>query len=121
MTQNQEGFFAEAHVKLRPVDFTTDGVFVCVLAHAPKSIDESITQAQAAAARAVSLLSEKIRYVSGAVAHINRSIAVVTVFVSPSVHISPGIKKKPASLKSNLFCAKGVVFVWLLAGRGLWI
>jgi len=47
--QNQEGFFAEAHVKLRPVDFTTDGVFVCGLAHAPKPIDESITQAQTAA------------------------------------------------------------------------
>jgi heterodisulfide reductase subunit A len=70
--QNQEGFFAEAHVKLRPVDFTTDGVFLCGLAHAPKSIDESITQAQAAAARAVSLLSEKKKYVSGAVAHINQ-------------------------------------------------
>jgi heterodisulfide reductase subunit A len=69
---NKEGFFAEAHVKLRPVDFNTDGVFVCGLAHAPKSIDESITQAQAAAAKAVSLLSEKRRYVSGAVAHINR-------------------------------------------------
>ena len=70
--QNQEGFFAEAHVKLRPVDFATDGVFVCGLAHAPKSVDESITQAQAAAARAVSLLSEKRRYVSGAVAHISQ-------------------------------------------------
>ena len=46
--QNQEGFFAEAHVKLRLVDFTTDGVFVCGLAHAPKSIDESITQAHPA-------------------------------------------------------------------------
>ena len=47
--QNKEGFFAETHVKLRPFDFNTDGVFVCVLAHAPKSIDESITQAQTAA------------------------------------------------------------------------
>ncbi len=72
VTQNQEGFFAEAHVKLRPVDFTTDGVFVCGLAHAPKSIDKAITQAQAAAAKAVSLLSDKRRYVSGAVAHINQ-------------------------------------------------
>ncbi|MEJ2475633.1 MAG: FAD-dependent oxidoreductase, partial [Desulfobacterales bacterium] len=45
---NADGFFAEAHVKLRPVDFATDGVFVCGLAHAPKPIDESITQAQAA-------------------------------------------------------------------------
>jgi len=54
---NADGFFAEAHVKLRPVDFATDGVFVCGIAHAPKSIDESITQAQAAAARAVTILA----------------------------------------------------------------
>ncbi len=53
---NDDGFFAEAHVKLRPVDFATDGIFVCGLAHAPKPIDESITQAQAAAARAATIL-----------------------------------------------------------------
>jgi len=49
---NAEGFFQEAHVKLRPVDFATDGVFVCGLAHSPKSIDEAISQSHAAAARA---------------------------------------------------------------------
>ena len=49
---NSEGFFQEAHVKLRPVDFATDGVFVCGLAHSPKSMDEAISQAHAAAARA---------------------------------------------------------------------
>ena len=49
---NSDGFFQEAHVKLRPVDFATDGIFVCGLAHSPKSIDESIGQAQAAASRA---------------------------------------------------------------------
>jgi heterodisulfide reductase subunit A len=69
--QNADGFFAEAHVKLRPVDFATDGVFVCGMAHAPKPIDESITQAQAAAARAVTLLSAKIIPVSGTVAEVN--------------------------------------------------
>jgi heterodisulfide reductase subunit A len=55
---DNDGFFAEAHVKLRPVDFATDGIFVCGLAHAPKSIDESIAQAQAAAARAVTILAK---------------------------------------------------------------
>jgi len=49
---NSEGFFLEAHVKLRPVDFATDGIFVAGLAHSPKPIDEAISQAQAAAARA---------------------------------------------------------------------
>jgi heterodisulfide reductase subunit A len=47
-----DGFFFEAHVKLRPVDFATDGVFVCGTAHSPKTIPESIAQAYAAASRA---------------------------------------------------------------------
>ncbi|OQX63269.1 MAG: heterodisulfide reductase [Desulfococcus sp. 4484_242] len=71
VSQNEDGFFAEAHVKLRPVDFATDGVFVCGLAHSPKPIDESIAQAQAAAARAVTLLSAKTIAVSGTVAWVD--------------------------------------------------
>ena len=54
---NSEGFFLEAHMKLRPVDFMTDGVFLCGLAHSPKTIEESIVQAQAAASRAATILS----------------------------------------------------------------
>ena len=53
----QDGFFLEAHVKLRPVDFAVDGVFLCGLAHFPKPVDESIAQAAAAAARAAIPLS----------------------------------------------------------------
>ncbi|MGD8979964.1 MAG: FAD-dependent oxidoreductase [Desulfobacterales bacterium] len=67
---NADGFFAEAHVKLRPVDFATDGVFVCGLAHAPKPIDESITQAQAASARAVTVLAMKDIKLGGIISHI---------------------------------------------------
>ncbi len=67
---NQDGFFAEAHVKLRPVDFATDGLFVCGLAHAPKSIDESITQAQAAAARAITILAKKTIKLGGIISRI---------------------------------------------------
>ena len=55
---NDEGFFLEAHMKLRPVDFATEGVFVCGLAHAPKSLDESIAQAKAAAGRAATILAK---------------------------------------------------------------
>ncbi len=55
---NSEGFFLEAHMKLRPVDFMTDGVFLCGLAHSPKTIDECILQAQAASTRATSVLSQ---------------------------------------------------------------
>ena len=53
---NDDGFYLEAHVKLRPVDFSTDGVFVCGLAHYPKPIEESVAQGQAAASRAAALL-----------------------------------------------------------------
>ena len=53
-----EKFFLEAHVKLRPVDLPVDGVFVCGLAHAPKSMDETIAQAQAAAGRACQPLAK---------------------------------------------------------------
>ena len=70
VSQNDDGFFAEAHVKLRPVDFATDGVFLCGLAHAPKPIDESIAQAKAAAARAVTILSLENIKVGGNVSEI---------------------------------------------------
>ena len=53
-----DGFFMEAHAKLRPVDFSTEGVFVAGLAHYPKPIEESIAQALAAAARAATLLAK---------------------------------------------------------------
>jgi heterodisulfide reductase subunit A-like polyferredoxin len=55
---NEDGFFHEAHVKLRPVDFATSGVFVCGLAHGPKYIDESIIQAIAAAGRALTIMTQ---------------------------------------------------------------
>jgi heterodisulfide reductase subunit A len=71
LSQNDDGFFAEAHVKLQPNDFATDGVFLCGLAHGPKPIDESIAQAQAAAARAVTILSAMTISVSGTVAQVS--------------------------------------------------
>jgi heterodisulfide reductase subunit A len=55
----EDGFFLEAHMKLRPVDFASDGIFLCGLAHSPKLIDESIAQASAAAARASTILSKQ--------------------------------------------------------------
>jgi heterodisulfide reductase subunit A len=53
----KDKFFLEAHMKLRPVDFYTDGIFVCGLAHSPKFIEEAISQAYAAAAHASIILS----------------------------------------------------------------
>ncbi len=55
---NKDGFFLEAHMKLRPIDFATDGVFLAGMAHFPKAIEESIVQAQATAARAATVLSK---------------------------------------------------------------
>ena len=65
---NDDGFFVERHAKLGPVEFATDGVFLCGLAHYPKPIDESIAQAQAAASRAVTLLARETIFTSGTIA-----------------------------------------------------
>jgi heterodisulfide reductase subunit A-like polyferredoxin len=66
-----EGFFLEAHVKLRPVDFAADGVFLCGLAHSPRAIDETIAQAQAASVRAVALLAKKQLTATPIIASVN--------------------------------------------------
>ncbi len=63
-----DGFFLEAHVKLRPVDFASDGVFMAGMAHYPKLLDETMIQAQAAAARAARVLSRESLVAGGRVA-----------------------------------------------------
>jgi heterodisulfide reductase subunit A len=70
----KDGFFLEAHMKLRPVDFATDGVFLCGMAHSPKYIDESIAQACAAAARATTILSKPTLEMEGIVANVNEDL-----------------------------------------------
>jgi heterodisulfide reductase subunit A-like polyferredoxin len=69
---NQDGFYLEAHMKLRPVDFASDGVFVAGLAHYPKPIEESIAQARAAAARAATILSRPFVEVEPIVSSVNQ-------------------------------------------------
>jgi heterodisulfide reductase subunit A len=68
---NNDGFFLEAHMKLRPVDFATDGVFVAGLAHYPKPIEEAVAQAKAAASRAALILSLDAIRAGGVVAQID--------------------------------------------------
>ena len=68
---NEDGFFLEAHLKLRPVDFSAAGVFVCGMAHGPKNVEESVTQARAAAARAATVLSRKKLRSGAAVARVD--------------------------------------------------
>jgi heterodisulfide reductase subunit A-like polyferredoxin len=71
---DQDGFFLEAHIKLRPVDFATDGIYLCGLAHSPKFAGEAISQARAAAGRAAALLAQDTVQAKGRVAQINERI-----------------------------------------------
>jgi len=68
-----DGFFQEAHVKLRPVDFAAEGIFLCGTAHYPKHLPEAINQAYGAAGRVLTLLSHDIVTVSGSVCEVNES------------------------------------------------
>jgi len=73
---NPDGFFQEAHVKLRPVDFAAEGVFLCGMAHYPKHIAETISQAYGAAGRAATILSKDSVTASGAVCEVKESDCV---------------------------------------------
>ena len=73
---SEDKFFLEAHMKLRPVDFATDGVFVCGLAHYPKPIEESIAQAQAAAARAANVLAQEFVEVEPIVSEVDQELCI---------------------------------------------
>jgi heterodisulfide reductase subunit A len=68
---DEYGFFLEAHVKLRPLDFATDGVYLCGSAHWPAHLDEAISQAFGAAARAATILSKEQVRASGVVAQVD--------------------------------------------------
>ena len=70
---DNDGFFLEAHVKLRPVDFNTDGIFMAGMAHYPKLLDETMIQAQAAAARAARVLSKETLTAGGRVAVVDEN------------------------------------------------
>jgi len=76
VTRNMDGYLLEAHVKLRPVDFPSEGVFLCGLTHAPKNLDETISQALAAAGRAGVVLSHQSLSIEGTVAKHNKDICM---------------------------------------------
>jgi heterodisulfide reductase subunit A len=71
VTLGPDGFFQEAHVKLRPVEFAADGVFLCGTAHYPKLISEAISQAYGAAGRVLTLLSHDTVVASGSVCEVD--------------------------------------------------
>ncbi|MDO9263478.1 MAG: 4Fe-4S dicluster domain-containing protein, partial [Desulfosalsimonadaceae bacterium] len=113
---NNDGFFMEAHVKLRPVDCATDGVFICGLAHAPKPIDESIAQATAAATRAVTLLARKTIHTSGNTAEVIPAIcSKCGVCVSVCPYSAPSFIDE----KAKFFPGKANINPVLCKGCGL--
>ncbi len=105
---NEDGFFIEAHAKLRPVDFATDGVFLCGLVHYPKPIDESIAQAQAAAARAGTILAKSTIHFAGTVAYTNQgdcSACATCVNICP--YSAPGWNERSKKAEINAALCKG--------------
>ncbi|MBN1135393.1 MAG: FAD-dependent oxidoreductase [Anaerolineae bacterium] len=93
---NLEGFFLEAHVKLQPVDFPAEGLFLAGLAHYPKLIDETIAQAGAAAARAAHILSQEALEVGGVVAQVETDkctgcLTCVRICPFGAVQINPAL------------------------------
>ncbi len=73
---NDNGFFLEAHVKLRPVDFANDGIFLCGTCHSPKNMSESISQASGAASRACMLLCKDKIKAEGSISHIKGDLCI---------------------------------------------
>jgi heterodisulfide reductase subunit A len=98
---NREGYFLEAHMKLRPVDFATDGIFFCGLAHSPRLIGESVSQALAAAARVNTVLSKPFIEAEGVVSVVDEEKCIacgrceeICEYGAPSVtEVSPGVFK----------------------------
>ncbi|UCE36750.1 MAG: CoB--CoM heterodisulfide reductase iron-sulfur subunit A family protein [Thermoplasmata archaeon] len=72
----KDGFFLEAHMKLRPVEFATDGIFVCGLAHSPKFFNECISQSSAAVSRAATILSKEKLFVEGMVSSVDEELCI---------------------------------------------
>jgi heterodisulfide reductase subunit A-like polyferredoxin len=77
VSRNAEGFFNEAHAKLRPVDFPSDGIYLAGLAHYPKPMDETIAQAKAAAGRAATYLAQDVVKVGGVIAVVEQDKCAV--------------------------------------------
>jgi heterodisulfide reductase subunit A-like polyferredoxin len=113
LPMDADGFFMEAHQKLRPLDFPSSGIFLCGLAHSPKFIEESIAQAQGAAARALAILAQEKMNVGGAVAVVDQekcAVCLTCVRVCPYQvpiidHTVPAAYIDPAACHGCGLCA----------------
>jgi heterodisulfide reductase subunit A-like polyferredoxin len=101
----QDGFYMEAHLKLRPLDFVNEGMYVCGIAHAPKSISESISQARGAVSRAMTILSKSHIVVGGIVSEVDegRCVACLTCVRSCPYNV-PIINEKGAAYIEPAAC-----------------
>jgi heterodisulfide reductase subunit A len=103
--RNAFGFFIEAHAKLRPVDMSSEGIYLCGTAHSPKLISETITQALAAASRAGTFLAGTKLNVGGAVAHVDKSrCAACLVCVMSCPYGVPQINEENVSEINEALC-----------------
>ena len=103
--RNIDGFFIEAHAKLRPVDFSSQGIYLCGTAHGPKLISESIAQALAAAARAGSFLARTDITIGGVVAQVEQSrCAACLVCVKACPYGVPQINQDNVSEINEALC-----------------
>ena len=113
---NDDGFFVEKHAKLGPCEFATDGVFLCGLAHYPKSIDEAISQGKAAASRAVTLLAQENIFTSGEVASVDPQMcSSCGVCVSICPYSAPSF----IAADARMFAGRATINAALCKGCGL--
>jgi len=103
VTMNPDGFFQEAHVKLRPVDFGAEGVYLCGTAHYPKHITEAISQSYGAAGRALTLLSHETVVASGSVCVVDESACVSCgACISVCTYDAISFRETPQGKKANV-------------------
>lgn len=107
-----DGFFLEAHMKLRPVDFASEGIYLCGIAHSPKLIDESLSQASAAVSRACTILSRETIQVGGVVSVVDQekcaaclSCVRVCPYNVPTINVEGAAEIEVAKCQGCGLCA----------------
>ncbi len=105
LNRNEDNYFIEAHVKLRPVEMGTEGVFLCGTAHAPKLLTESIAQAMAAASRATTMLSQPFLTLSAVTAQVDpERCASCLICVRSCPYGVPKINEEGVSFIDDALC-----------------